>query len=489
MNELNIPETWAETEVGNAISLKNGFAFKSKDFTNNGVPVIRISNIQENKVELVDTKKIEEKEEYDKFQISKGDLLVAMSGATTGKMGVYNFDDKAYLNQRVGNLQVISEDYIDLKYRNYFFKNVSSDILDKAYGGAQPNISGSMIEELAFPIPPMAEQVRIVQKIESCFEKVDETESSLNKVEKLLEKYRESLLAKAFRGELIPQNPDDEPASVLLSKIRAEREKAETSKKKKVQAFEPITDDEKPFDIPESWEWVRLSEIVKPEKIITYGIVQAGPHVEDGVPYIRVTDMVGDELSPENMKRTNNDIAKKFERSKVNEGDIVYALRGRIGDVMIVPSSLDGANLTQGTARISVSHLVDRDYVLWVMRSPVVLRQSDEKKKGTTFKEITLTALREFVIPLPPVREQKNISSKMLRLDSDFRKIKKSSKSKFELLIKLKMATLAKAFEGRLVEQIESEGTGQELLEKILKAKAEEAPKKKVTKKKTTKKK
>jgi type I restriction enzyme, S subunit len=162
--------------------------------------------------------------------------------------------------------------------------------------------------------------------------------------------------------------------------------------------------------IPKAWEVKELNEIVDPLKPITYGIVQAGPHVENGVPYIRVSDMIGRELKTDGMLRTSFEIAEKFKRSSVNAGDIVYALRGVIGHVQKVPQSLDGANLTQGTARISSSNLVCTDYLLWALKSPYVAFQNDMEAKGSTFREVTLASLRAINVCVPSIEEQNKIS-------------------------------------------------------------------------------
>ncbi|MFF6780144.1 restriction endonuclease subunit S [Streptomyces sp. NPDC012510] len=145
---------------------------------------------------------------------------------------------------------------------------------------------------------------------------------------------------------------------------------------------------------------VPLRTLIRPGTSITYGIVQAGPEVEDGVPYIRVSDMTDGVLSVRGMKRTSPEIAERFERSRVESGDLVVALRGRTGLTLRVPSELDGANLTQGTARVAVDDAqVDPDYVLTIMNSDWMSRKIGKQAKGSTFTELTLAALRGLPIP------------------------------------------------------------------------------------------
>ena len=161
--------------------------------------------------------------------------------------------------------------------------------------------------------------------------------------------------------------------------------------------------------IPEDWEVRSLQDLCKEE--ITYGIVQCGPHVPSGIPYIRVSDMDGPILDREKMLCTSSQIASRFRRSEVRHGDIVYALRGRLGDVRSVPLDLDGANLTQGTARISPCLSIHSPFLLWALRNPEVVLRACAESKGTTFMEITLSDLRQIKIALPPRPEQLRISS------------------------------------------------------------------------------
>ena len=175
---FDIPENWAWCRLGEVCDFENGFAFSSDNYCSQGVPLIRISNIQNSKIDLKDVVFVD-KIVDEKFIVEKGDLLIAMSGATTGKMGNYTFKEKAYLNQRVGNIRIKAESILYPKYRDFFMLTKSNDVLKMAYGGAQPNISGKMIESLLLPLPPLAEQKRIVEKIEEIFSALEFIEENL----------------------------------------------------------------------------------------------------------------------------------------------------------------------------------------------------------------------------------------------------------------------------------------------------------------------
>jgi len=166
--------------------------------------------------------------------------------------------------------------------------------------------------------------------------------------------------------------------------------------------------------IPKDWEVYTLGECVRPDAPITYGIVQAGSHVEGGVPYIRTGDMAGDRLSLEGLLRTSPQIAASYRRSEVRTGEIVCAIRATVGKVLEVPPELDGANLTQGTARIASRENINNHFLLWALRSNYAQRQFDLAVKGTTFSEITLENLRKIYVALPSSRDEQDRIAEIL---------------------------------------------------------------------------
>lgn len=157
----------------------------------------------------------------------------------------------------------------------------------------------------------------------------------------------------------------------------------------------------------DEWESKPLAEIVKVK--ISYGIVQAGPHVPAGIPYIKSSDLRGD-LSPEALQRTSKEIHYKYRRSSVHPGDIVFSLRGNIGESAIVPETLSEANLTQGTARISVADDQCNVFYYYQLASEKLLNRINRLSKGSTFKEISLEELRKVKVLCPPLPDQKRIA-------------------------------------------------------------------------------
>lgn len=167
--------------------------------------------------------------------------------------------------------------------------------------------------------------------------------------------------------------------------------------------------------IPKDWNVVSLEKVTK--KPIVYGIVQAGPEVDEGIYYIKSTD-VGGEIIVSTLSKTSIEIASKYKRSEVFPGDIVFSLRGNIGELSIVPNEISVANLTQGTARISVNEKdYDTDYIKYALLSSYVYRNIINVSKGSTFSEISLEELRRVKLPMPNLIEQKRIASLIRTLD------------------------------------------------------------------------
>lgn len=161
------------------------------------------------------------------------------------------------------------------------------------------------------------------------------------------------------------------------------------------------------------WRSLPLSQIVKKDKPIAYGIIQAGPECEGGMPYIKSSD-VGREIAIGTLSRTSLEIAARYTRSVVVPGDIVFSLRGNIGQLSIVPRNLKEANLTQGTARISVGVDFDAQFIAFALQAPSMQRRISIVGKGSTFKEISLDQLRQLEISFP-CREQQQKIAKLLR--------------------------------------------------------------------------
>ena len=154
--------------------------------------------------------------------------------------------------------------------------------------------------------------------------------------------------------------------------------------------------------LPSGWNWVPLSTLTPPDAPIVYGIVQAGPKLDVGVPYIRPTDIDGSTVDEDMLPRTSPEIAAKYERSRLSAGDLVYSIVGTIGKWVIVPAGLEGANINQSAVRIRPRPPVTAKYILHALRSPQVQQQIDRLLFGNAVQRLNVSHVRELEIPLPP---------------------------------------------------------------------------------------
>ncbi|MBM3861569.1 MAG: hypothetical protein FJ395_18240 [Verrucomicrobia bacterium] len=197
---------WRDATFGEVCRVQCGFAFKSTDYQQSGIPLIRIASLVDGEVAL-DAKTAylpaSFVDEYAAFALKKGDVLIAMSGATTGKMGTFNLDTPALLNQRVGRFQIKTGNFCNARFMALIVEQIKQQVIRDAYGAAQPNISPKQIESMPFRFPPLAEQERIVAEVERRLSVVEELSALVESNLKRATRLRQSVLQEAFAGRLV----------------------------------------------------------------------------------------------------------------------------------------------------------------------------------------------------------------------------------------------------------------------------------------------
>ena len=196
-----LPDGWKWVKLGEVCKLRNGYAFKSSDYLNIGVPIIRISDIKEGEVLTKQSVRVRPHKDFEDCLIEKNDILVAMSGATTGKFGIYKNTEKAYQNQRVGNFIITQKEHLQKAFLFHQLHSLKRKIEQDAYGGAQPNISSKKIEEMEIVLPPLSIQAQIVEKLEALLSELDKGKAQLLTAQAQLKTYRQAVLKYAFEGK------------------------------------------------------------------------------------------------------------------------------------------------------------------------------------------------------------------------------------------------------------------------------------------------
>ena len=427
---FDIPDSWEWIRLGNICEpIRYGFTSSAKD--NGNSKLVRITDIQNNNVNwnnvpFCDVPEVKLKD----LQLKTNDILIARTGGTVGKSFVVkNISEVAVFASYLIRIRLIDNELIDfVKYfldSPYYWQMISL----KQSGTGQPNVNATKLSEILIPIPPIEEQKRIVAKIEKLMPLVDEYAESYNRLQKIdnefEDKLKQSVLQYAMEGKLVKQNLSDEPASELIKKI--ENEKAELVKEgkiKKSKKLPAITDDEKPFDIPDSWEWVRLGKI---------GIVTSGgtprkaekSYWEDAdIPWITPAVMSKAQNSiifdNDNVGKINQKGLSNSSAQLISANSIVVSSRAPIGYINIVPFAY---TTNQGCKSISTYSEVDNRYVYYAIKFSVP--DMYKRASGTTFKEISGTRFGETVIPLPPLEEQQRIAAKIKKMQSSISRLSK----------------------------------------------------------------
>ncbi|MBD1204747.1 MAG: restriction endonuclease subunit S [Rhodobacteraceae bacterium] len=203
-------------------------------------------------------------------------------------------------------------------------------------------------------------------------------------------------------------------------------------------------------DVPEGWTVKQLKHLVADGTTITYGIVQAGPEHEGGIPYIRTSDMSGPELPTSGYPLTSPEIEQAYVRSRVFPGDIVIAIRATVGKCLPVPDELRMANLTQGTAKVSPGDDCDRDFLLFALSGSASQTYFELMAKGATFREITLDALRRLPLPLPSLDEQREIAKVLRSKTERLGKLIDEAETTILLLQERRAALISAAVTGKI---------------------------------------
>lgn len=438
--EKELPKNWVETEFGNYVILKNGYAFKSTDFQNEGTPVIRISNIQDGKIDLNYSICVDESKVKKDFIINRGDILIAMSGATTGKFGVYNLDEISLQNQRVGNLKPVVEKLSNKMFTYYLLGSLKKEIEQRAYGGAQPNISPKLIESIVINLPPLAEQNRIVAKLDSLFAHLESIKTSMAKIPVLLKNFRQQVLTQAVTGKLTE-------ISELQVKIMSdffEVKTGSTPRKNDNRYYENGT-----INWIKSGE-VRNSFIYKSEDFIS-------------------------ELA---IKETN---AKVFPVDTIliamyGEGKT----RGQVGWMKIEAATNQAiAALVNNNLPIETKKYI---YLYCLSQYNEIRLQAE----GGNQPNLNLSKIKNWKISIPKsLSEQQEIVSRVESLFAKADAIEEKYKNLKTKIETLPQTILHKAFKGELTEQLDSDGHAKVLLKEIVALKNGEKPKKVVSKKYT----
>jgi type I restriction enzyme S subunit len=457
---FELPNGWAFERLGNFSTVFSGCSFKSGDFNSvSGIRVIKITNAGVGK--LIDTDEFLPEsflEKHQSFQVFKNDMILALTRPYISEgLKVSLCPDnyhKSLLNQRVAAIRAFQHpEYLFLNLRSPYILNLYKNRFGG--NGLQPNLKMSDVTELVIALPPLYEQHRIVAKVDElmalCDQLEAQTESSIDAHKTLVEvllatltdaknadelndnwqtisqhfdvlfttqasidQLKQTILQLAVMGKLVKQDPKDESACKLLERIATEKQQLiKDGKIKKQKPLPPITAEEKPFGIPNDWEWCHgetIADFVDPQPSH-----RTPPKVEGGVPYIGYTDInhvTG--IDFEGSRKVGKNIFEEhLKRYTLKTGDFVFGKIGTLGQPYFLEEPFNyclSANLI--LIQPILNAVVPRFLALY-LNSPALYKVLGDKKTNSTHGVFGIKKARLLLIPFPPMQEQKRIVSKV----------------------------------------------------------------------------
>lgn len=479
-----IPENWEWVRLGTIGDWGAGAtpSRSNPEFYNGSIPWLKTGELNDNFIDTASEYITEFALERTSLRLNKpGDVLIAMYGATIGKLGILNIE--ATTNQACCACTPFNGIYN--KFLFFFLLSQRDYFISQGAGGAQPNISKEKIVNSLFPLPPYSQQLLIVNKIEEMLKKCDELVSNLVKKQTIskklnksvftriqdytnpeqmndlhfvirnmehlcndkesIDKLRNAVLSLAVQGKLVEQDANCEPATVLVETIKKVKDRLLTDNKiKKEKPLPPIKSGDIPFELPRGWAWVRLGEITTK---LGAGKTPSGgqkSYVEQGVKFIRSQNVWNDGLLLEGIAHITQETHESMSGSAVQAKDILLNITGAsIGRSSLVPDNFDTANVNQ---HVSIIRLVDeniRHYIHTCIISPYFQSEIMRVQVGASREGLSMAKLSKFIIPLPPLEEQKKIIEKVLSLislidtyENQIIKVENSTKSLFQSLTK-----------------------------------------------------
>ena len=359
---------------------------------------------------------------YDDYEFLKNnDIIINSTGTgTMGRVGIFKSTDNPnkFAILPDSHVTTIRVNNITFYYYVYYcLKNLQS-FFEKSGDGStkQKELKPDIIRKVLIPLPPLAEQKRIVAKIEELLPYVERYETAYNKLQQLNKRFpddlQKSVLQLAIQGRLVPQRAEEGNAEDLYKQIQTEKQKLiKEGKIKKEKPLPPITDDEKPFEIPESWKWVRLNELCKS---ISDGDHQPPPQVSNGYPFLVISNISSGKIDFSNTRYVSESYFNSLPNERVaKKGDILFTVTGSLGIPIKVEDDKEFC-FQRHIALLKV--LIKIDCLNYFLRTPMVQLQCNKVATGTAQKTIGLKSLRNLLIPLPPLAEQKRIVAKIEEL-------------------------------------------------------------------------
>ena len=411
---FELPEGWAWERLGNVSTIARGGSPRPiEDFLTddkNGINWVKIGDTEKDGKYILHTKEKIKAAGLSKTRyVHSGDFLLTNS-MSFGRPYILKTDGCIHDGWLViGNIKtVFSQDYLYYALSSGFMYTTLSLL---AAGSTVKNLKSDTVRSVLFPIPPLNEQERLACRLEELISFVDSINADEDKLVRIIEQTKSKILDLAIRGKLVPQDPNDEPASVLLERIRAEKEelikqgKIKRDKKESV-IFKGEDNSYYGIHLPDGWDWASLREIALS---ISDGSHNPPPDNGSGIPLLSAVNINDNSILMNEISRwiTNEEWKIENQRTNIEVGDVLLTIVGSIGRSAVVQNSNHFA--LQRSVAVIKPCLINPLYLMHIVQSPQIQKWLTDNSKGTAQKGIYLNALSLMIIPIPPLAEQARI--------------------------------------------------------------------------------
>ncbi len=453
-----------------------------------GIPFVRVCDVAEGRVAVTQLKRIDPaiSERYKRTILRGGEVLLTIVG-TIGRTAVAPESLKGANTARAVAVipirEPINPHYVELALRD---SRVRVRLTQAAHEVARKTLNLEDVRATHIPLAPLNEQRRIVARIEELFSDLDAGVAALRRAKANLKRYRAAVLKAAVEGRLTAEwraeHPPTETASQLLDRIVEERRRrweegqlatyAKAGKKPpanwKAKYKEPAHPDvTKLPTLPQGWCWASLEQVNLAERPMSYGVLQPGEDLADGIPLVRVCDVAEGVVAVDQLKRISPAISERYGRTVLKGGEILLTIVGTIGRTAVAPECVRGANTARAVAVIAVSSLISPHYVEIVLREDGMRSRLTLAAHEVARKTLNLEDVRVACIPFAPLNEQSQIIAEV----EGYLSVAQASESRIEAALKrssrLRQSILKRAFEGKLVPQDPNDEPASVLLERL----------------------
>jgi type I restriction enzyme S subunit len=383
-------------------------------YSTSGIKFIRSQNVYDDGLILTDVAYISEEINQKKSGsiVKPKDILLNITGGSIGRCALVPDDfDIANVNQHVIIIRLVNPELRKYLHDVITSPYIQEQILSRQVGSGRGGLSAETLSTFLIPLPPMNEQVSIIKKLQDCISYTLTIADAQRSVSDLVSATKSKILDLAIRGKLVPPDPNDEPASVLLERICAEKEELIKQGKIKRDKKESIIfrgDDNSYYGIhlPDNWNWASLREITLS---ISDGSHNPPPNNGSGIPLLSAANINDNSILMNEISRwiTNEEWKIENQRTNIEVGDVLLTIVGSIGRSAVVQNNNHFA--LQRSVAVIKPCLINPLYLMHIVQSPQIQKWLTDNSKGTAQKGIYLNALSLMIIPIPPLAEQARI--------------------------------------------------------------------------------